>query len=206
MEFILNPDIAYLLLVVGFLVATLALVTPGTGILEGVAFSILAFAGWITAQLNFNWIALVILGLGVFPFLLALRKTQKVLFLIISLAALTIGSTFLFVEDGWRPVVHPILAILINVLAVGFFWIVVRKGLEAIQSKPAHELGTLAGEIGETRTEVFREGSVYARGEMWSAYSDTAIPAFTRVEVVERDGLSLKVKETSDRPADKSGN
>jgi membrane-bound serine protease (ClpP class) len=201
MEFILNPDIAYLLLVVGFLIATLALVTPGTGILELVAFFILALAGWITAQLNFNWVALIILGVGVFPFLLALRKTQKILFLFLSLAALSIGSTFLFVENGWKPVVHPVLAILINALAILFFWIVIRKGLEAIQAVPAHKLGTMAGEIGETRTEVFREGSVYARGEMWSASSDAPIPAFTKVEVIERDGFSLKIKPADDKPA-----
>lgn len=201
MEFLLNPDIAYLLLVVGFLIATLALVTPGTGLLETIAFFILAAAGWITSQLNFNWVAIVILALGVFPFLLALRKTQKVLFLICSLAALTVGSTFLFVEDGWKPVVHPVLAVLINGLAIGFFWVVIRKGLEAIQSVPMHRLGNLIGVIGETRTEVFRDGSVYAHGELWSAHSEAPIPAFTRVRVIERDGFSLKVEEITDQQA-----
>lgn len=199
MEFLLNPDIAYLLLVVGFLIATLALVTPGTGVLEAVAFSILALTGWITSQLNFNWIAIIILVLGVFPFLLALRKTQKLLFLIISLIALSIGSTFLFVDEGFKPVVHPVLAVLINILVVGFFWVVVRKSMEAILSRPAHNLDSLVGSIVETRTEVYREGSVYADGEMWSAFSVNPIPANRMVLVIRRQGFSLEVSEI---PAD----
>ncbi len=195
MEFIINPDIAYLLLVVGFLIATLALISPGSGFMEAGAIVLLVFAGWIISQLNFNWVAILILILGVFPFLLALRKTQRILFLVISTIALSIGSTFLFVDEAWHPIVDPILAILVNSLVVGFYWIVIRKSLDAIESKPAHNPDTLVGKLGETRTEVYREGSVYVDGEMWTAYSKSPIPSFQKVRIVRREGLSLEVEK-----------
>ncbi len=198
MEYFVSPDVAYLLLVVGLLIATLALVTPGTGVLEVIAFTILAIAGWIVSQLNFNWVAIVILVIGVFPFLLALRKTQKLLFLVISLVALSVGSTFLFIDKNWRPVVHPVLAVLINFLAIGFFWIVIRKGMDAIISKPAHDLSSLVNSTGETKTEVFQEGSVYAGGELWSAISQKPIPANRKVKVINRQGFTLEVEEYTD--------
>jgi membrane-bound serine protease (ClpP class) len=202
MEFLLNPNVAYLLLVSGLVVAVLALVTPGTGVLELVAFSVLALSGWIISQLEFNWIALVLLIVGVFPFLLALRKTQRLLFLFLALVAASVGSTFLFVSQGWRPVVHPALAILVNLLLVGFFWIVVKKGMEAIQSKPLHTMEGLVGMTGETRTEVYREGSIYLRGEMWSAYSQEPIPAHRKVKIINRQGLILEVQE-AEKPVEK---
>ena len=93
---------------------------------------LLMLAGWQIYKLNFNIVALVILIIGVFPFLLALRKTGKWYHLVISLVALAGGSTFLFVSEGWRPAVNPIPGDLVNLLLIGFFWVVIRKGLDAV--------------------------------------------------------------------------
>ncbi len=77
MDIFLNPNVAYLILVVGFLIAIMALLTPGTGFLEVGGLFLLLIAGWQIYNLNFNLIALIVLIVGVFPFLLALRKTGK---------------------------------------------------------------------------------------------------------------------------------
>lgn len=195
MELLFTPDLAYLLLVIGFLIGIMALVTPGTGVLELVAFTLLAAAGWIVSKLNFNWIAVVILAVGVVPFLFALRKTNQLVYLIISMIALSVGSTFLFTDNGLKPVVHPALAVIVNILVVGFFWVVVRKSLDAIASKPRHNYEALTGSTGMTRTEVFHEGSVYAHGEMWTAFSDHPIPANRKVKIISKQGFSLEVTD-----------
>lgn len=194
MDILINPDVVYLLLVVGFMMAVMALVVPGTGVLELVAFAILGVAGYGVSQLNFNWVALVVLFLALVPFFFSLRKVKPTLMLVLTVVALTLGSTFLFVDESWRPIVNPVLAVVVILLQVGFFWIVVRKSLEAIHTRPSHSLATLEGAIGETRTEVFREGSVYVRGELWSAVSSVPIPARTRVKVLNRSGLILEVE------------
>ncbi len=52
MEFLQNPNITYLLLAGGLIFAVLALVSPGTGVLEIGALFILGLAGWGIAYYN----------------------------------------------------------------------------------------------------------------------------------------------------------
>ena len=55
-------------------------------------------------------------------------------------------------------------------------------------------LQALIGAIGEAKTDIHQEGSVYAGGEQWSARSDQPIPTGARVRVLEREGFTLKVE------------
>ncbi|NMC34264.1 MAG: hypothetical protein GYA36_17685, partial [Veillonellaceae bacterium] len=57
MDILLNPNLVYLVLVFGFMLAILALVSPGTGALEAGSIILIIAAGWQIAQMNFNWIA-----------------------------------------------------------------------------------------------------------------------------------------------------
>ncbi len=198
MDIILNPNVAYLFLVIGFLVSIMAMVTPGTGILEVVGLFLLLVAGWQIYNLNFNLIALSILIVGVFPFLIALRKTGKWYHFVISLVALSFGSTFLFVTEGWKVAVHPVLSVLVNLLLIGFFWIVLRKGFEAITKPPENRLLAVEGSIGETRSPVHTEGSVYLNGELWSAVSSHPIDENKHVRIVSRQGYTLEVEEVNE--------
>ena len=137
MELLLNPNIAYLLLVFGFTFAILAIFSPGTGLLEVGALFALLLSGYAIYNLPFNLWALLILIIGVFPFLLALRKSKKLLYLVLSLCALIIGSIFLFRgENWWQPAVNPILAGLVSLSLVAFFWIAIQKILEAEKKTP----------------------------------------------------------------------
>lgn len=195
MEIFLNPNVAYLVLVIGFLVTILAMVSPGTGFLEVIGLGLLVLAGYQVSQLTFSWIALIILVLGVFPFILFLRKTKKWYHFAISLVAMILGSTFLFVEGNWRPAVHPAIAIVVNLLMVGFFWIILRKGWDALAAKPENRLHGALGSIGETRSRVYQEGTVYLNGELWSATSGKPIAENKKVKVISRNGYILEVEE-----------
>ena len=193
-NFLLDPNVAYVMLVGGFLLAILALFSPGTGLLELGALFMLALAGYGIANLPINAWALVILVVGVIPFILALRRTRQWWWLIPALAALVVGSIFLFTATDGSPTVNPWLASLVSVLVVPFVWLVGRKSLEAL-SIPAASLNSLIGMVGEARTEILNEGSVYVNGEDWSARSKTRIPAGAKVRVLSREGLVLEVEK-----------
>jgi membrane-bound serine protease (ClpP class) len=195
MEFLLDPNVAYVVLTFGMMIAILAMLAPGTGLLEAGAFLLLLLAGYQISNLPFNFWALGILILGVLPFIFAVRKSHRWYFLVISLAAMIVGSIFLFVNENNLPAVNPLLAVITSLIVVGFFWIVVNKGISAVHLKPAHILADVVGTTGETRTMVFKEGSVYADGEMWSAWSRVPIPANTRVRIVSKDGFILEVEK-----------
>lgn len=193
MNLLLDPNVAYLLLVGGMVLAILALFTPGTGFLELGALSSLLLAGYSIYNLPVNAWALIVLLLGVFPFLLALRRWRRWPLLLVSLAALVIGSAFMFRSPTGAPAVYPVLALLVSGLSVGFLWLVGRKGLEIID-KPVVSLERFIGLVGEARTPVHAKGSVFVGGEEWSARSNNFIPAGSDVRVIGRDGLVLLVE------------
>jgi membrane-bound serine protease (ClpP class) len=193
-EFLLNPNVAYLLLMAGLLLAAMALVSPGTGLLEVGALFALILAGWAMYQLPISYWALLILLVGTGAFWLALRRPRRLLWLAAALVALVIGSAFLFNGEGWLPAVHPLLAVVVSALMCGFLWVAVIKSYEASRVVPEHDLSRLIGAIGEAKSEIHTEGTVQVGGELWTAHSAQLIPGGAEVRVVNREGLTLEVE------------
>jgi membrane-bound serine protease (ClpP class) len=195
MDILLDPNVAYLILLGGILFAMMALVTPGSGVFEVAAFFSLALAGYAIYSLSFNWWALLILALSVVPFVYAIRDPRRGLYLGLSILLLVIGSVFLFSVDGWRPAVNPLLALVASGSLAAFLWIAVGKSMQAVRARPSHDMDVLIGMIGEARTRIHTEGSVYVGGELWSARSEKAIPVGSAIRVVRREGFVLVVEK-----------
>lgn len=194
-ELLLNPNLAYLLLVIGSLLAIVAMFSPGTGILEISAVFILIVAGWQVYNLPINIWALLLLILGVIPFIIAVRRSKQLIYLAAAILTLIIGSSFLFRGEQWYiPAVNPILATVTSVITASFMWFAIVKVLEADRLQPSHDLGSLIGVIGEARTEIHAEGTAQVGGELWSARSNRLIPADAKVRVIGREGLVLIVE------------
>jgi membrane-bound serine protease (ClpP class) len=195
MDYLLEPNVAYLILLTGILLGLMALVVPGTGLLEIGALFCLAFTAYAVFNLSFNWWALLILVLSIFPFLYSIQKPKREIYLGLSIVLFVIGSLFLFAGEGWRPAVNPFLALITSVVLAVFLWVVARKSVQAAEAPPVHDLEALPGLIGEAKTRVHKEGSVYVSGEMWSARSDKAIAAGSPIRVIRREGFILVVEK-----------
>jgi len=157
MDILVNPNVVYLLLAIGFFLAILALFSPGTGLLEIGALIVLLAAGWgvFNNASSISLWALIVLGIGVFPFLLALRRSRAVIFLVIAIVAFEVGSVSLFVPHvSWTPAVHPILAGFTIVSTSLFLWFAGLKALEAERRPPTHDLRKLIGQVGEAKTAI----------------------------------------------------
>ncbi len=206
-DLLLNPNVAYLLLVAGLWLIMLMLVSPGTGIFELGALVALSLAGWGVINLPVNYWALALLVIGIIPFILAVIKSGRIIYLILSIFAMVIGSSFLFKGEGWVPAVNPILAILTSTVTGGYFWLMTSRALEARRAPPPHDLARLVGAIGETQSTILEDGTVHVMGELWTARqatpSDEEIPAGTKVRVVGRQGFVLLV-EPFDRKENRS--
>jgi membrane-bound serine protease (ClpP class) len=194
MDFLLEPNVAYLILVAGVMLGFMAIVSPGTGLFEVGAFFCLLLAGYAVYNLSFNWWALVLLLLSLVPFIYAIQKPKRELFLSLSIVLLTVGSVFLFPHSEGIMAVNPVLAIAASILMAAFLWVAVRKSMEASTIRPSHDLDALVGKVGEARTKVFDDGSVQVGGELWSARSETSIPAGSSIRVVRRDGFVVVVE------------
>jgi membrane-bound serine protease (ClpP class) len=195
-DILLNPNLVYLFIIGGFSLAFMAILAPGTGILEISALLVLILAGWGIFNLPINYWALGLLIVGVFPPVFALRKTRKIFFLGISVASLIIGSAFLLRGEKWYSLaVSPGLAIVVSIMIGGLFWVITNKSLEADAAPPSHDLSTLIGAVGEAKSEIHHEGSVQVNKELWTARSDEPIESGTQVRVVDREGFILVVKK-----------
>ena len=193
---LLNPNIAYLFLVSGVLLTFFALVTPGTGFLEVGAFFLMALAGYAIYFLPIHIWALVLLVISIIPFGMAIKATaRRGIYLGSSIVGVVVGSAYLFRGEGLAPAVNIWLVIIVSVLMSAFLWFVITKTLEALESRPSHDLGALVGKVGEAKTDIHDEGSAQISGELWTVRSDKPISAGTRVRVVERNGFILEVEE-----------
>jgi len=131
---------------------------------------------------------------GVVPFLMAVRKSKQWYWLIPAILSLIVGSIFLFKLENGAPAINPILASLTSVLATVFLWFVGRKTVDAMKARPTQDLSRLIGLIGEARTDIAMEGTVYVGGEDWSARSEKKIRNGAKVKVIKREGLVLLVE------------
>jgi len=195
MDFLLEPNVAYLILLGGIFLTFMAIVTPGTGLLEVGAFFCFVLSGYAIYNLSINGWALVILLLSLIPFLYAIQKSKRELYLGLSIFLLVVGSVFLFAVDGWKPAVNPLVAFISSSLMAIFLWVVVRKTAQAAGARPTHDLEALIGLIGEARSMIDKEGSVQIGGELWSARSENSIPAGSKIHVVRREGFILVVEK-----------
>ena len=197
MDFLLEPNVAYLILVAGVMLGFMAIVSPGTGLFEIGAFFCLLLSGYAVYNLSFNWWALVLLLLSIVPFVYAIQKPRRELYLGSSIVLITVGSVFLFPNAQGIMAVNPFVAITASLLSAAFLWVAVRKSMEAATIRPSHDLDTLIGKVGEARTKVLEDGSVQVGGELWSAKSETSIPAGSQIRVVRREGFVIVVEKVS---------
>ncbi len=203
MNLLQDPNVDYLLLVAGLVVAVLALASPGSGIFELVAVGLLALAGFgiVLNEIPVNFWAILFLLAGAVFFVLAVRRPRQWYFLTAAILTLVLGSAYLFRSPNWwAPAVDPLLATTVSVVIGVFFWFVGRKALEAELARPRHDPDALIGAIGEAKTPIHNEGSVQVSSELWSARSDVPIPAGARVRVVQREGFVLKVEAVNTSP------
>ena len=193
MNFLLDPNVAYLILVIGVILGMLALFTPGTGLLEVGALFAIFLAGYAMYHLPIRAWALLLLVVGIVPFIFALRKFKQWYWLLPAIVSSVVSSVFLFKSDNSLTAINPWFATLVSIVSVVLMWVIGIKTLEALRLRPSQDLSRLIDELGEARTDIFNEGTVYAGGEDWTARSDALIPAGSQVKVIGREGLVLKV-------------
>jgi membrane-bound serine protease (ClpP class) len=193
-----TQDIAYFFLIASIWTSVLAIASPGTGLMELTACICVVITAVFAVWLSINLWALGILAAGFVFFLIELARPLRGIFLILSVILFSVGSMFLFQggEGGVAAVSWP-LAVASSVGTAGFFWFVVRKVLQTRKAPARMDPSSVVGKIGEAQTEIYKEGSVQVASELWSARSDTPIPAGSRVRVVSRDGLILTVVKES---------
>jgi membrane-bound serine protease (ClpP class) len=195
MEVLLDPNIAYLVLVAATFFILIALAVPGTGLPEVLAMFSMFMAGYAVYQLSFNWWALVLLLVSLVPFFFAVRGPRRELWLALSILGLIAGSLFFFPADKRLIAVSPALAAGTSAIYGIVLWVLARKVVQSAQTRPAQDLSALMGQFGEAKTAIRQDGSAQVAGELWSARSQELIPVGSPIKVVGREGFILVVEK-----------
>jgi membrane-bound serine protease (ClpP class) len=190
----LLANLIYLALMATIWLIALALVTPGTGILELLALGGLAVTVVGFLNLNVNVWALPVLAFGAIFFGMSIWRWQRGIWLALSAICLSLGSVIMFQVPDQSLSVHPVLAIGVSLLTLAYFWLTVRKSLLAYRAPRHDSLADILGKIGEVRTPLDPIGSVYVQGELWSARAEKLVPVGAKVQVTGREGLVLLVQ------------
>ena len=215
LAFLVNPDVAYILLVVGMFGVIFELSSPGAiapGVAGGIAL-LLAFIAFGNLPTNIGGIVFIALAIGLF--LIDIKAPTHGILTAGGVVAFVLGSFLLF--PPWRataPVTGapPGLApagraaggvslsaiIVMTVLVVAFFTLVLGKGVGAQMRKISFGVEALVGRTGVAVTDLAPEGLVQMEGERWSARCvEGGAVAGEKVEVVGRDGLRLLVRRST---------
>ncbi len=200
-----NPNIAYLLMMLGILGIFFEISQPGV-ILPGVIGAIailLAFFAFST--LPINYVGLLLILLAVVLFVLEIKVASYGMLSIGGIIAMTLGSLMLIdSSEPYLQISRAVIAATVTVSA-GFFvlatWMVIRTQRRPVVSGQEG----MVGETGEALEAFESCGRVFVHGEYWRARSDTPIKAGSEIEVVRMlDGLELQVKAKQSEIAVKS--
>ena len=190
---IADPNIAYILMMLGFYGLIFELQNPGAilpGVIGGICL-LLAFFALSTLPVNAAGVALVVLGLA---FLLAeIKVASHGLLAVGGTIALALGTLMLF-RSGTVQVDLP-LVIAGTALTAGFFLWVIGAGLRAGRRKVTTGASGMVGLHGVVVGRVDGDGMVRIGDELWSATATTVLEIGTAIEVVSVSGLRLSVRQ-----------
>lgn len=189
-----NPNLAYILFMVGLLGLYFEFSNPGAifpGIIGGICILLAVFSFQI---LPINYVGLILIFMAVGLFILEIKIQSYGILSLGGIVALLLGSIMLI--DAPIPELKPDLSFIIPV-ALGLSMIFIFLIIIAIRSQ-AGRVRTggegLVGEAGTARTPLNPEGKVFVFGEIWDAVADEDIPAGSKIKVVEMlDNLKLEV-------------
>lgn len=199
-----DPNWIYLGLVLSLWIGVTAAYIPGTGIIEVLASGGLIGTMIVLVQMPTNWLAVMLLVVGVASFIVMPFVQQRLAALAVGgLALQGIGGLLLF-EGDHRVSLFVILLTLVIPLAY-HQWVLLPI-LRHIKKQPVVERDSqLIGAVGRVTTDIDPVGTVNVNSEQWTATSDEPLKAGDRVIVTGRSGLQLTVEKVKRQEADPEG-
>lgn len=196
LNLISDPNIAYILMLLGFYGLFFELTNPGAifpGVLGGISL-ILAFYAFQTLPVNYAGLMLIILA--IILFILEVKVISHGVLTIGGIISMVIGSLMLF--ESPVPFMKLSLAIILPaaVITALFFSLTVGLAYRAYKRKPVTGSEGLMGAKGVAYTKITKDGGMaLLHGERWSAYSDESIAKGEAVIVEALLDLRVKVRK-----------
>ena len=199
LRIISNPNLAYMLLMIGLAGLYFELSQPGAifpGVVGGIS---LILALYALQTLPVNYAGILIILLGVVFFFAEIKIASHGMLSIGGVICLIFGSLMLF-RYPEQPFQIALTVFLPTITTISLFFITVATlAFRAQTGKPLTGVDVLIGATGTVKKDVDPEGKVFVQGELWNAVADETIGAGELVEVTAVLNLKLKVKKIGGR-------
>ncbi len=190
---ITDPNVAYVLMMLGTLGLIFELSTPGAvlpGVIGGISL-ILAFFAFQSLPINFAGLLLILFAIVLF--IAEVKVASHGVLAVGGIVAMALGSLMLYdapevgFRVSWRVLVPTV------ALTAGFFLFALTLGVSALRQRPLLDGAGLVGRTAVARGPLTPEGAVAVAGELWRAVAERPLPDGARVKVVDVQGLTLRV-------------
>ncbi len=197
LNIISDPNIAYILMLLGIYGLFFELYNPGSilpGVVGGISL-ILAFFAFQTLPINYAGVLLILFA--IILFLLEIKVTSYGVLSIGGVLSLILGSIMLV--DSPIPAFRVSLGVIFPaaLVTVLFFGFAIGMAIRAQRKQPTTGTEGIIGEIGVVEKPMTPRGQVLVHGELWAAESDEDISVGDSVEVVSVKRLVAKVKKVT---------
>jgi membrane-bound serine protease (ClpP class) len=197
LDVIANPNIAYMLMMIGGLGIMMELYNPGL-VFPGVAGGICLLLSFFALQvLPVNYVGILLIILAIILFILELKVQSFGLLSLGAIISLTLGSVMLFdstevaMQVSWSVIIPMVSAV------SAFFIVLLGLVVKAWMKKPRTGQQGLVGEVGTALTDIDPEGKVAVHGEYWNARSEGRIPKGEKVRVIKVLDMEVSVTRHS---------
>lgn len=191
-----SPNVAVMLLMAGLVGLYIEFTTPGVIVPGVVGAGCLLLGTFALQMLPFSWFGLALMLAGIACFVAELYVVSHGLLVALGAACFLLGGSRL-VEPGatldlvvsfWSVLVPVVVAVALLALMAA---VAVGRSL-ALPSQAG--VGELIGHAAKAVSALAPEGSVFVRGEYWTAVSEAPVEAGASVEVIAVEGLRLRVR------------
>jgi len=198
---IVEPDVFFLLLIVGALGLYTEFTHPGMvapGVIGAICM-VLALYAMHLLPVNLAGIVLIVVAIALF--VLEAKYTSHGVLLAGGIIAMMLGALFLVRSPLTGRGVSPLVALAVTIPFAGISVFLMRSVLRSRKWKPATGPEEMIGEVGTVIKPVAAggEGMIRWRGELWRAFSSQEIGEGKSVRVVKVEGLRVEVAPVETR-------
>jgi membrane-bound serine protease (ClpP class) len=196
LDTIANPNIAFVLMMIGIYGIFFELMNPGAilpGVVGGISL-LLAFFALQALPVNYAGVLLILFSLILF--IAEVKVVSHGLLTVGGVVAFVLGATMLFDTPGSFLRVSWSVIIPAALLTAAFFAFAMSLAWRVWKTRPTTGREGLVGERAIVRKRIDPEGQVMVHGELWRARADEVIDVGESVEVVDTQGLTLEVRRS----------
>jgi membrane-bound serine protease (ClpP class) len=196
---VMTPELAFLLLLAGAFGLIFEIYNPGIGLAAIIGVSALFLSFYALNILPTDWLGVLVVMIAISLFVVDVQLSGFGAWSAGGVVLLVAGAILMFSGAPSAAHLAPWAIVAAIVVSLLFFVSVMTAALRVRLRRPITGEEGIVGTVGEARTDIAPEGTVFTKGTLWRARTmETGIGAGSMVEIKATEGLVLLVEPLPD--------